>query len=186
MSIYAEWTDVLTRRKSGRVLLHSLMFLFLMMILGNLSNIIFSLLIRMGAPFPPALLQKHFLWRSFILGVVAASPPFSFVLARWIEAADKKWVWIPYSFWMAVGLLFWVGHDRDTSVLADRPHYLTQLAGLFFVQDCTLSLPVNSVFLSPCFYQIVFSALWMGSLGYSLAAIRSYLRAHSAQAPVQI
>jgi hypothetical protein len=176
----------------GRLLLHSVYLLLANMFAVRILALAYAMLIRAGALLPPNLLAVHILWRSLFVGFLAGILPVALLLAgvgwlkplpldlkpRSVTSQPQFWTWIPYSFWMIYGMGSWILANWNHSVLSksDGPP-ITGAYRTFFTDPCGLS--GTWIDLLACRYQIEFTAVWVVSVGYSLAAIPFFMRSHS-------
>jgi hypothetical protein len=177
----------------GRLLLHSVFLLLANMVAIELTVVAYAILIRAGAQLPPHLLDTHVLWRSLVVGFLAGILPVGLLLASFgwlkplgrgleassIQSQPQAWAWVPYSFWMLYGAASWIFGHWDHSVLSTTPG--PPIAGafrVFFTDPCGRSGATWADLLE-CRYQVEYTAAWVLSVGYSMAAIPVFLQSRT-------
>jgi hypothetical protein len=176
----------------GRLLLHSAFLILANMVVMRLITVAYAMLIRAGGQLPPHLLDTHILWRSLIVGFLAGILPVALLLAGFgwlkpiqrggrtlsIQGQPQLWTWVPYSCWMIFGAASWILGSWDHSVLTTVPGPpIAGVFGVFFTDPCGRTGTWAD--LLACRYQVEYTALWVLSIGYSLAAIPVFLRSRS-------
>ncbi len=176
----------------GRLLLHSAFLILANVVAIQLFTVAYAILIKAGAQLPPHLFGTHILWRSLMVGFLAGILPVGLLLASfgWVKPLQDRlqpqsvqdqpqlWTWIPYSVWMLFGAASWIFQNWDHSVLATAPGPpISEAFRIFFTDPCGRTGTWADLF--ACRYQVEYTAVWVLSIGYSLAAIPVFLRSGS-------
>jgi hypothetical protein len=144
----------------------------------------YRLLLRGGALLPPNYLFQHFLWFSFVSGVLAGLVGVLLVRAMLLlplhmaQVADRAWqrpqawTWILPTCWLLFGMTAWSGRQAFHSALATGTG--PQNSGIiaaFFGSACDFTGHGEfATTIRNCTTQLEFAHPWLGTLGYSAAA----------------
>jgi hypothetical protein len=171
----------------GKLLIFAIAFLVAWAIVERVMNALFNLGIRGGMQVSPNLPQTHFLYFSFLAGLIAGLFPFAlirhfllFMKQGATEDAEsalnnpQSWVWILFSGWLLYGLLGWILKMQPHSVLANSGGVsFASVFNSFWGVDCQSFTPkIRSIAaIKNCFNQVIYTLPWAGSLGYSVAVL---------------
>jgi hypothetical protein len=169
---------------TGLWLLQIPVYLVTSYLIRTLITVGYLLLLRAGVSLPANLLLEHFLWVGLVGGFVAGLVGVLLFRAMLLLPVDLKpptetawvrpqaWTWVLPSYWLATGVIAWLGNRGHGSVLDVSP----EVRGLgmfaaFFGSGCYLgSGDFHAIALGSCMSQTTFTHPWLGTLGYSAAA----------------
>jgi hypothetical protein len=170
---------------TGMLLLQVPIYLVTSYLVRQLLGSIYRLLIKAGSVLPPNLLLQHFLIVSLLDGFLAgllgllvlrATFLLSFRIQGSNESALKKpqtWTWILFTGWFMLGILKWIARNTHQSVLtASSSVTFSGAIEAFFGSGCQLmGADIRQMVFSDCMNQLNFTHPWLGTIGYSAAAL---------------
>jgi|HubBroStandDraft_5_1064220.scaffolds.fasta_scaffold466691_1 hypothetical protein len=173
----AKWT--------GKLLLQVPIYLVTSYLVRQLLGGCYGLLIKAGSVLPPNLLFQHFLIVSLLDGFLAGLLGLLVLRATFLlpfrmqggnESALKKpqaWTWILFTGWLMLGILKWIAKNTHQSVLAASSGVtFSGVIQAFFGSGCQLlGTDIHQMIFSDCMNQLNFTHLWLGTIGYSAAAL---------------
>jgi hypothetical protein len=168
----------------GMLLLYIPLYLVTSYVMRSLLGGGYRLLVKAGANLPPNLLLQHFLFVAIIDGFLAGllgvlTIRTMLLLPIRFRAVDgpawkrpQAWTWIIGSCWFAFGIFVWIAANAHPSVLATSSGLgLSDFVPVFFGRGCDLSAPkIDLSVVRTCMNQISYTHLWLGTIGYSVAA----------------
>ncbi len=171
----AKWT--------GKWLLQIPVYLVTSYVMRTLIGGGYRLLIRAGANLPPNLLLRHLLWVALaggflagLLGMVLFRATLLLPLkltprsgSAW--SRPQTWTWALPTFWLGFGMMAWLGHHAQHTILAESTSGgASGLLAAFFGSGCSIpAVNYGYAFLHDCMNQITFTHPWVGTVGYSAA-----------------
>lgn len=170
---------------AGKFLLQVPIYLVTSYLVRQLLGSTYHLLIKAGSVLPPNLLLQHFLIVSLLDGFLAGFLGLlvlraTFLLPFRTQGANESplknpqtWTWILFSGWFMLGILKLIAENTHQSVLAASSGVtFSGLIGAFFTSGCQLSgVDVHQIVFSDCMNQLNFTHPWLGTIGYSAAAL---------------
>jgi hypothetical protein len=173
----------------GRLLLHLVYFATLGRFVANrLFAALFAFLLRAGMQISRNALWEHNLWVALVIGWIVGVTPRSVLLAsfgylnsrpqqqlrdnrKWRD--PQLWVWVPGSLAMVYGVCAWAAKvTTNTSVLV--PSHVPVVFDLirhFFTESGPTISDFSREKMWVFFDQTIYTGTWLGSLGYSAAAL---------------
>lgn len=169
----------------GKLLLQVPIYLVASYLVRQLLGSSYRLLIKAGSVLPPNLLLQHFLIVSLLDGFLAGLLGLLVLRATFLlpfrtrggnESVLKKpqtWTWILFTGWFMLGILKWVAESTHHSVLtASSGVTFSGAIEAFFGSGCQLiGADIRQMVFSDCMDQLNFTHPWLGTIGYSAAAL---------------
>ena len=146
----------------------------------------YGLLIRGSVNLPTNFLLQHFLWVGAIGGFVAGLIGLQLIRAALlILPADKArvtvspwkrpqvWTWVLPTGWLAFGMFTWAGNHLQRTALANSPGFRpADMIAAFFGAGCYMGTEsFRGLVMGSCMTQITYTHPWLGTIGYSAAAL---------------